>query len=195
MVGFNRRFSSHARAIKDAVSDRANPMIIDYRMNAGFIARDHWVHANEGGGRNIGEACHIYDIFGFLTGARVEHVRASAITPKTPQVGRNDNFAVTIEFSDGSVANLVYTGQGHVDAPKEQMEVFCDGTVLRLDDYRSVSAVGMKVGTRGGADKGHRAELAAFAAAVRAGEGYPIPLWQLVQATEVSFAVEKELQA
>ena len=32
-------------------------------MNAGYVPLDHWVHGPEGGGRNIGEACHVYDVF------------------------------------------------------------------------------------------------------------------------------------
>jgi len=197
MVGFNRRFSPYAVKIKKLVTDRTNPMIINYRTNAGFIPREHWVHTPEGGGRNIGEACHIYDLFNFLTDAQVNHVYASAITPKTAQVGRNDNFVATIEYTDGSVANLIYTGQGHGDAPKEQMDVYCDNTILCLNDYRELTAFGRNIigGAVRGSDKGHRAELVAFAKSIQEGDGYPIPLWQLVQATQVSFAVDQQLGA
>ena len=70
ITGFNRRFSPYVQRIKDIVTGRNNPMIIDYQMNAGRLPPDHWVHTAEGGGRNIGEACHIYDVFTFLTEAR-----------------------------------------------------------------------------------------------------------------------------
>ena len=69
LTGFNRRFSPAATGILGALQGRTTPMIVNYRMNAGYIAPDHWVHGAEGGGRNIGEACHIYDLFGALTGA------------------------------------------------------------------------------------------------------------------------------
>ena len=43
-------------------------MLVNYRMNAGYIPLDAWQQGAEGGGRNLGEACHIYDLFVFLTG-------------------------------------------------------------------------------------------------------------------------------
>jgi hypothetical protein len=75
------------------------------------------------------------------------------------------------------------------------MDVYCDGMILRMDDYRTLAVFGARGNATRGLDKGHRAELAAFAASIRSGDGYPIPLWQLIQATEVSFAVEQQLRA
>ena len=49
MVGFNRRFSSFSAEIKEMVSKRVNPLIINYRMNAGYIPPEVWVHTEEGG--------------------------------------------------------------------------------------------------------------------------------------------------
>ena len=63
MTGYNRRFSKYAQRIKKLVENRTAPFILNYRMNAGYIPMDHWVHGDEGGGRNLGEACHIYDLF------------------------------------------------------------------------------------------------------------------------------------
>ncbi len=72
------------------------------------------------------------------------------------------------------------------------MEVFVDGKVLVLDDYHATRLRGTgRRGTRSRVtEKGHRQELAAFAAAIRAGGPWPIPLWQQVQATEIALAVE-----
>ena len=44
MVGFNRRFSPHAKKIKSILKDRVGPAFIQYDMNAWFIPPDHWVH-------------------------------------------------------------------------------------------------------------------------------------------------------
>ena len=87
-------------------------------MNAGFIPLDHWVHGPEGGGRNLGEACHIYDLFTALADAEVTGISAQAIKPATAHYGRNDNFVATLSFADGSVANLIYTALGHKAVPK-----------------------------------------------------------------------------
>jgi len=195
VVGFNRRFSPYAQRIKEIVKDRSNPMIINYRMNAGFIPRDHWVHTEEGGGRNIGEACHIYDLFNFLTESEITNVSVSAIDVDKEQYGRNDNFIATIKYKDGSVCNLIYTALGASEVPKEQMEIYMDGKIIRMDDYRKLDFFGAKV--KGlqtpTAQKGQYEELIEFARSIRSGDGYPIALWQLIQATEISFDVEEQI--
>ena len=67
MVGFNRRFSPHITAIKDSLGDIGNVNIIA-TMNAGYLPKDHWTNNLEvGGGRIIGEACHLIDLCVFLT--------------------------------------------------------------------------------------------------------------------------------
>jgi predicted dehydrogenase len=166
-------------------------------MNAGHIPLDHWVHGAEGGGRNLGEACHIYDLFTFLTNSRVEEVRAQPIAPRTGYYGVRDNFVMTARFADGSVATLTYTALGAKEYPKERMEVFVDGRVIELDDYRRLSVVGARQAgvTTATTDKGQLDELRAFARAIREGGEWPIPLWQQVQATEIAFEVEAQLRA
>jgi predicted dehydrogenase len=37
LTGFNRRFSPYARRIQEITKNRSNPMILNYRMNAGYI--------------------------------------------------------------------------------------------------------------------------------------------------------------
>jgi len=171
-------------------------MIINYRMNAGFIPQGHWVHTEEGGGRNIGEACHIYDLFNFFTESEVESISTFAIEPKTEQYAKNDNFVASIKYKDGSICDLTYTALGAGEFSKEQMEIYVDGKIIRLDDYKKLEIFG---GTKSyelktkNQDKGHYEELIEFAKSIREGNGYPIPLWQLIQATEISFDVEEKL--
>ncbi|MBF0186792.1 MAG: bi-domain-containing oxidoreductase [Magnetococcales bacterium] len=195
LTGFNRRFSPHIQYIHKEIAQRSNPMIINYRMNAGHIPLDHWVHGKEGGGRNLGEACHIYDLFTYLTGSKVTQVTAHALDPKTGHYGRRDNFVATISFDDGSVATLTYTALGCGAYPKEHMELYVDGTVMVLEDYQKVSVYGrpnkgMKTTTMA---KGQREEVEAFAQAIKQGGEWPIPLWQQVQATEIALSVDTSL--
>lgn len=196
LTGFNRRFSPFAARLAELVRDRAGPLVISYRMNAGYIPLDHWVHTEEGGGRNRGEACHVYDLFTFLTGARVTEVQAMSARPATAHYARTDNFTATVGFDDGSVATLTYTALGHRDHPKEQMEVFVDGRVLALDDYRTLRVTGARGGELRlrGQDKGQKEELRRFATAIREGGAWPIPLWQQVQATEIALQVEAQIR-
>ncbi|HEX8118199.1 MAG TPA: bi-domain-containing oxidoreductase, partial [Pyrinomonadaceae bacterium] len=48
-VGFNRRFSPHARAAREFFKDRRAPLSVLYRVNAGRVPRTHWTQdAREG---------------------------------------------------------------------------------------------------------------------------------------------------
>lgn len=193
-VGFNRRFSPFAVRIKEIVSKRVNPMIISYKMNAGYIPREHWVYSIEGGGRNIGEACHIYDLFNYFTESKHISVEAVSINPKTKQFVSNDNFIATIKYEDGSICNLIYTSLGSTIFPKEQMEIYVDNKIISLNDYRELKIFGSnEAGIKKSIqNKGHYEELAMFGKSFK-NIHFLIPLWQLVQATEISFEVEKQI--
>jgi predicted dehydrogenase/threonine dehydrogenase-like Zn-dependent dehydrogenase len=195
LTGFNRRFSPYAQRIHELTTSRENPMIISYRMNAGYIPLDHWVHSAEGGGRNRGEACHIYDLFTYLTGSQVFSVEAKTIKPTKHYYSARDNFVVTLTFEDGSLATLLYTALGSRDYPKEYLEIYIDGKVIVMDDYKKLTVTGAKVkGLETSiADKGHKPELEAFAQTIRSGGEWPIPLWQQVQATTIALRVEAQL--
>ncbi|MBA7509005.1 Inositol 2-dehydrogenase/D-chiro-inositol 3-dehydrogenase [subsurface metagenome] len=194
VVGFNRRFSPFAVKIKEIVSKRVNPMIISYRMNAGYIPKEHWVHSIEGGGRNIGEACHVYDLFNYLIESRFLSVDAVSIKPTTEQFVSNDNFTATIKYEDGSVCNLIYTALGTKSVPKERMEIYVDNKVIYLDDYKDLKIFGSqeKGLKRKVQDKGQYNELLRFSECLKSGSDL-IPLWQLVQATKISFEVEDQI--
>lgn len=197
LTGFNRRFSPIMQKIQELVSQRSNPMILNYRMNAGYIAPDHWVHGPEGGGRNRGEACHIYDLFTFLTNSKVLAINTHRITPKTHYYLAEDNFVASISFADGSVANLIYTALGSKDYPKEQLEIFVDGKVIAMQDYKNLSITGAKI--KGlqhvTMEKGQMEELIAFADAIQNTGIWPIPLWQQIQATQMSIQIEDQLKS
>ena len=195
LTGFNRRFSVHMRRIKALVSERSAPMVINYRMNAGHIPPDHWTQTEEGAGRNIGEACHIYDLFVYLTEARAIKIDAHAIRTTPGYYTPRDNFIASTTFEDGSVASLVYTALGARDYPKEQMEIYVDGKVIRLDNYQSVSVAGSdEAGSETKTvDKGHLDEMIAFADTLQQDGEWAIPLWQQLHAMEIAFAVEREL--
>jgi predicted dehydrogenase len=195
MTGFNRRFSPAVQGLRARLAGRTAPIVADYRMNAGYIPLDHWVHGTEGGGRNIGEACHVYDVFDALTGSGVKSVTATGITP-SGRLAANDNFTATISYDDGSVCALTYTALGAKEHPKERLEVYADGTVLALDDYRSLTASGRKapLWSSRTIDKGHRQELEALADCLLREGPWPITLAEQVRATRISFDVEAQIR-
>ncbi len=189
-TGFNRRFSPFASKLRELVSKRAHPMIITYRVNAGYIPYDHWVHTNEGGGRNIGEACHIYDFLRFIVASEYRALEVKTITPASSYYRKIDNFAVLIEFTDGSLANVVYSSLGNNSHPKEQAEFFFDGNVAVLNNY-SVLTFNNKELVRSNS-KGHYEELVAFLDGIKSGK-YPIPLNEQLEVMQMAFDVEDKL--
>ncbi|MBM4425345.1 MAG: zinc-binding dehydrogenase, partial [Chloroflexi bacterium] len=160
-VGFNRRFSPFAVAVKNALAATAGPKHIVCRVNAGPLPKSHWLlDPNEGGGRLIGEGCHFFDLMAWLTGAGPESVCAQRIGDSV------DDVSAVVRFADGSVGTLIYTGLGDPQFPKERMEVFAGGGVAVIDDFRAVEFRGLPgKRMRGAQDKGHRAALANFVAA------------------------------
>ena len=193
MVGFNRRFSPALQELQRRVAGRRAPLVMQYRLNAGYIALDHWVHGPQGGGRNIGEACHMYDVFRFLAGAPVRSIDAAAIDPGTLPYARSDNFAVTNTYEDGSIASLVYTALGpKTGLGKEHITVFCDGEAFMVDDFKKLTQAsdGKVLWQSSEPDKGHAEELSRLGDAIATGAPAPIPFDELVETSAVALAVD-----
>ena len=197
MTGFNRRFAPAVSLLCAAVRTRSAPLLVNYRMNAGYLPPGHWVHGPEGGGRNIGEACHIYDLFQAITGSTWTACTALSIGNPAGQYRQDDNFVASARYADGSLCTLTYTALGAREYPKERMEVFCDGAVLSLDDYKSLRASGRRGPhwSSKAVQKGQFEELQALGAALRSGGPWPISLADQIAATRLSFAVEAALAA
>ena len=193
MVGYNRRFAPIALEIKERSRVRMGPMTILYRVNAGQLPRDHWTHdASEGGGRIIGEACHFIDFVQYLTGALPSSVSALAV-PRTQSAGMvDDSTVISMSLTDGSIASIVYTASGDSSVAKEHVEIFWDGNVATIDDFKTGTFISNRKRTKvgGGAqDKGHIGEITAFLDAARGGTRSPIDLESIVATTLASFAV------
>lgn len=137
MVGYNRRFSPHAAKMAECLSSRRDPLVLNYRVNPGFVPKDHWVHSEEeGGSRVIGEICHFVDTMQFLTQADPVRVYAERASGNDRTIINSDNLAITLKFSDGSVGNIVYAASGDKAFSRERIEVFFDGNTIVCDDFR-----------------------------------------------------------
>ncbi|HEU4564644.1 MAG TPA: bi-domain-containing oxidoreductase [Gemmatimonadaceae bacterium] len=187
-VGFNRRYAPMVRAAKDALARRSGPLVASITVNAGAIPRDHWTQDREsGGGRVVGEGCHFIDLARFFTGAPV--VAMDVRTARAAGRPVDDVALIQLAFADGSVATIHYLANGHRAFPKERVELFHDGNVIRIDNYRRIDAWGIQgLATRWpkAQDKGHAALAAAFVEAVRSGGAPPIPVEELLEVSEWS---------
>lgn len=191
-VGFNRRFSKYIREIKKHTDTRINPLFVKYRMNAGYIPLDNWVH--EDGGRIIGEACHVIDLITSMTCSRIESISVESINPKTEKYSTSDNKAILLKFSDGSVASIDYFAIGNKDLGKEFMEVHFDGKTIVMDDYKRLKGYGIKINEikTGFSSKGQLEELEILYETLKDyKKEWPIQLWDIIQTTEATFAIEE----
>ena len=189
-VGFNRRFSQHTVKIRELLVARTEPLTMSMTVNAGFIPPEHWTQDQErGGGRIIGEGCHFIDLLSNLTGSPVAQVSAQMVGGSSPV--REDKMSILLKFNDGSVGTVHYFANGSKSYPKETLEIFGDGRVIRMENFRVTTGFGFK-GFRNfrtwRQDKGHRAEIEAFVNAVAAGSPPLIPFDEIVNATKASFA-------
>jgi len=196
LTGFNRRFSPLAQSLRQMLATQHEPLHAHYRVNAGYIPLTHWTQDPAlGGGRIIGEACHFIDLISFLVGAAPVSVAAHAL----PNGGkyREDNVSMTFTFPDGSIGIVDYLANGDKSHPKERLEVFCEGMIAVLDDYVSLTTIkdGKKTVQSGAQDKGWKAEMTAFAAAIKNGGEPPIPYEQLIGVTKSTFAAVESIRS
>lgn len=195
MVGFNRRFAPAMEKLQGILTQRRSPLIINYRLNGGFISPDHWIQGKEGGGRNLGEACHMYDVFRFLAGAPVASINATAVLAGETTFLQNDNFCATITYEDGSIGNLVYTALGPKQGlSKERIEIFANGEAYVIEDFKSLIRASDNTSLWNGAvDKGHFTELSRFGEAITKGQDAPIPFEEIIETSSVAMHIEDQL--
>lgn len=196
MTGYNRRFSPAATRAAQLLQGRKGPVIVQCTVNAGFLPSDHWTQGPEGGGRNLGEACHFYDLFLHFTGAdRWSSLNVSGLGPSSSPFQFGDNFQATFNFPDGSMCSLLYTSMGNAGHPKEEIRIFWDGKVFQIDDFKTsrfVPSPGVAEELRHDS-KGHREELERFSEGLRTGT-WPISLQEQLTSAEMALRVQKQLQ-
>jgi len=197
MVGFNRRFAPLTQHALRHIGSPHGPLTISYRCNAGPMPPDHWNYdPKQGGGRILAEACHFIDLVSFLDGSRPVRVFTQSVSPGTGGVVAEDNVFITLGLASGSVASVAYLAGGDKSFSKERVEVFGDGRVFVIEDFRTGLAVrgGSQKTTRMTQDKGQAAELRALVDAVKTGGPSPIPLEDIVATSLASLRAVESLR-
>lgn len=196
LVGFNRRFAPLVQQMKVALTGRVEPISVVYTVNAGMIPANHWTQDTAvGGGRIIGEGCHFVDLIRFLVGQPIVGVRAQMMGSVPGVAVREDKMTILLDFADGSMGAVHYLANGSKQYPKERVEVFSQGRVMVLDNYRTLQGYGWKgLGKKRqrGQDKGHRAEVQAFVERVAQGGEWLIPWVELKEVTLATFVAMEQ---
>jgi predicted dehydrogenase/threonine dehydrogenase-like Zn-dependent dehydrogenase len=195
-VGFNRRFSPMAKSLKETLAGRSGqPLIMQYRVNAGPAPSVGWMQDEGQGGRILGEVCHFVNLLMFLAGSAP--VRVYARRPASSRSLRDDSALIFLEFGDGSTGTIAYAANGEPSFPKERLEVFGGGRIGVIEDFRR-----LELASNGGRrtavwrlrqDKGHRTEWQEFLAASQNGKP-PIPFEEIVATTLTTLRILESLR-
>jgi len=197
VVDFNRRMSPLVVRMKELLRSRTRPLVMSYRVNAGFVPKDIWIQDSEqGGGRIIGEVCHFVDLLQHVCGGRPVEVYAASASGDDEHRMNKDNLLATIKFSDGSIGTVAYAADGDPRMPKERLEVLGQGCSLVIDDFKTGTFLfggkteRVKLKSQ---DKGHGAMLRAFIEMAAGEATSPVPFDEAVAATQATFAILESL--
>ena len=188
-VGFNRRFSKPVKSMKDFFSEIREPLVIHYRVNAGFIPLSHWTQDLEQGGRIIGEGCHFVDTMIYLTGSLPVSVFAQSIISQNSQVNNNDSVSITIQFKNGSVGHILYLANGDSSVPKEYCEVYGGNRTAIMANFKTVEYYKNNKMKKEKFDgrKGHNEEIEHFINVCMGKEKLLLSLEDIIAATKATF--------
>lgn len=198
MVGFNRRFAPQIVKMKELLTPIKQAKSFIMTMNAGHIPADHWTQdIDRGGGRIIGEACHFIDLMRFLAGSKIVSMQARKMTNPDANSVTEDKAAIILGFEDGSFGTIHYLANGANSFPKERIEVFADGKVLQLDNFRKLKGFGFKNFNKLNLwqqDKGQTACAHAFIQAIKNGTETPIAIDEIFEVAQVTLDVATQLR-
>lgn len=197
MVGFNRRFAPLSKDVRQFFVGTGEPLVVNYRVNAGFIPKNHWTQDPlEGGGRILGEVCHFVDYVQFLTASRIVKVYAESISADNASIVNNDNINITLKMADGSLGIVTYLANGDSSLPKERIEITSGRKAAILDNFRNAyfyrNEKVSKTGS-GKLDKGIQNEVKAFMRSVNSDRKSPIPFDELINTTLATFRILSSL--
>ena len=194
LVGFNRRFSDFATRLELFTSNINEPLLMTYRINAGFIPKDHWIQNDiEGGGRIIGEICHFIDFSSFIIKSPVKSVYASSIQSNNSEITNFDTLSIVLNHENGSLTNIIYLANGDTSVSKERIEISGGNKFAILNDFKSLELTenGKTKRFKTG-DKGHKNEISQFLKSILTDKPL-IPFDELYETTLTTFDIVDSL--
>ena len=197
MVGHNRRFSPHTIKMQTWLESRRTPLVVQMRVNCGFVPMTHWVHSeDEGRSRIVGEMTHFIDLLQSLTGSTVKRVHAERISGDNQSAINNDNIVIAMKFADGSIGNLTYSASGDKAYSREELEIFFDGKTIFLQDFHRIELHGtgktVVFKTRG-QEMGYVEELKHFTNCVAGKETLLVSPEEMFATMKTIFSIEQSL--
>lgn len=193
VVDFNRSLAPATLRTIEHFAARTDPLFIQYRVNAGYLEPTHWLRdLQQGGGRLVGEGCHFVDFCGAVIGSPVRSIQIVPLGTAANTLP-GDNFVLTVDYEDGSVATIAYIATGDSKMYKERVELIGSGRSAVIDDFRRLELNGRR--RRSSRGKGHRELLTAAVEFFRDGGSPPIPYERMLETTEITLRARTALAA
>ena len=198
-VGYNRGMAPLVTKARDLIKGIPAKKLIYHRIQALFPP-EHWTHdPARGGGRFVGEGCHIFDLICEMVGSPPVSVYASGGTFLDPsKVKIPDSGIITITFADGSVGTTLIASAGCPHFPKESTEIYVDCKAIHINDFKEMTYCGFDGKEReaidlGIVDKGHKVEIDLLADAILNDTDPPNGLVNAARAAVISFMVGESI--
>jgi predicted dehydrogenase len=107
-----------------------------------------------------------------------------------------DNVDIQLTFDDGSIGSIHYYANGSKSFPKERLEIFAEGGILQLDNYKTLRGFdwpGFKKMSLWRQDKGQKACVKTFVDLVMNGNISPIPIEEIFEVSKISIKLAKDI--
>jgi len=199
-IGYNRGLAPMVTEAKKLLDTIDGKIMAYHRIQAPF-PESHWAHIPEiGGGRFVGEGCHIFDLFSRLIDSEPISVYAAGGIFLDPEIVKiPDSANVTITFADGSVCTTLIASAGCPLFEKEATEIYCDNKAIIINGFREMSYYGFDDQDKieynfDKVDKGQRIELDQLADAILNDTESPNGLAVALKGAVISYKVIESLK-
>tara|TARA_Y200000002_G_scaffold369282_2_gene363244 strand:+ start:203 stop:2332 length:2130 start_codon:yes stop_codon:yes gene_type:complete len=197
IVDFNRRFSPLIKKAKKLLSSKKEPKTIIYTINAGHVPEDSWIqNMDVGGGRIIGEVCHFLDLIKFLVGSELISFNSNFGSVSQNKLKSRDQVTINLNFSDGSLGIIHYLSNGAKSFQKERIEIFCENSILQLNNFRMMKGYNWPNFTSKRLlkqDKGHINSIREFTNAIRDKKCSPISFQEIYDTSKLAIEISDSL--
>jgi predicted dehydrogenase len=146
-----------------------------------------------GGGRIVGEACHLIDLCSYFIGSNVISVCMNAMGVNPAE--NTDNASILLKFQNGSNAVINYFANGSKLYSKERVEIYSQGRTVVLDNFCKTRAYGFKnfSGLKTSLDKGHKNQFNSIIKTVQQGGDPLISFASLINTSLASIGAIESL--
>jgi polar amino acid transport system substrate-binding protein len=193
-VGYNRRFSDLSQQVRNHFAG-IEVRQIHCQIHAPAVPADSWYQDHsEGGGLLFGDVCHFIDLAIFFAESFPQAISAMATHDPSH---RHDNWAIQIQFANGSLASIRYICGSNDGYDRETIDVLGGGRSAHLMRFRHLTlhtGSQKKVIRRLQPDMGQRQMLEAALARFQGAVGAEDLTESFIMSTQAMLAAQRSIR-